>query len=206
MLITKEIEAGAFGALRAAVDGYHLIEEESWREVRSISSCRLLSKGSILYRAGDMPSSFAFVARGLVRGYVTAEDGGEYNKNFFEEGAFPGSMTALLTKSPSRFGFEAIEDSVIVEIDFASFRRLVHERHDMTLFQVHYLERNWLLAKDARETQLVQEDATARYLRFLKDRPSLAARLAQYHIASHLGITPTQLSRVRKKIAAHQPM
>ncbi|WGL15018.1 hypothetical protein PVT68_09520 [Microbulbifer bruguierae] len=45
----------------------------------------------------------------------------------------------------------------------------------------------------------MQEDAGARYQQFLRDFPKLAARLPQYHIASHLGITPTQLSRIRKK-------
>ena len=70
----------------------------------------------------------------------------------------------------------------------------------MKLFQIHYLEKNWLLAKDAREIELVQEDATARYLRFIDEYPRLVERLPQYHIALHLGITPTQLSRIRKNL------
>lgn len=47
--------------------------------------------------------------------------------------------------------------------------------------------------------ELVQEDAAQRYRRFLRRSPTLAERLPQYHIASHMGITPTQLSRIRKK-------
>jgi hypothetical protein len=46
----------------------------------------------------------------------------------------------------------------------------------------------------------VQEDASQRYVRFIQDYPFLVERLPQHHIASHLGITPTQLSRIRKKI------
>ena len=50
------------------------------------------------------------------------------------------------------------------------------------------------------EIEIVQEDATARYLHFIDKHSSLVDRLPQYHIASHLGITPTQLSRIRKNL------
>lgn len=99
-------------------------------------------------------------------------------------------------------GFETIEDTLIIEIDFLAYRQLMTEKSDLKLFQIYYLEKNWLLAKDSREIEIVQEDATARYLRFIDESPALVNRLAQYHIASHLGITPTQLSRIRKNLAS----
>jgi hypothetical protein len=93
-----------------------------------------------------------------------------------------------------------LEESLIFEIDFACYRQLLLEKDDLKLFQIRYLEKNWLLAKDAREIEIVQEDATTRYLRFIEEYPNLVDRLPQYHIASHLGVTPTQLSRIRKKL------
>ena len=117
-----------------------------------------------------------------------------------DEGMFPGSMTALLTSTPSVLVFEAVEDVLIIEINFVAYRKLMIEKDDLKLFQIYYLEKNWLLAKDAREIEIVQDDATARYLRFIEQYPSLVGRLPQYHIASHLGITPTQLSRIRKNL------
>jgi hypothetical protein len=74
------------------------------------------------------------------------------------------------------------------------------QKEDLKLFQIHYLEQNWLLAKDEREIEIVQDNATTRYLRFTRAYPNLVDRLPQYHIASHLGITPTQLSRIRKSL------
>jgi hypothetical protein len=96
--------------------------------------------------------------------------------------------------------FETIEDTLIIEIDFLAYRNLMIKKQDLKLFQIHYLEKNWLLAKDSREIEIVQNDARARYLRFIEEKPTLLSRLAQYHIASHLGITPTQLSRIRKNL------
>ncbi|MDU0352680.1 hypothetical protein RS130_01010 [Paraglaciecola aquimarina] len=109
-------------------------------------------------------------------------------------------MTALLKASPSILAFEAIENISFVEIHFASYRKLLLEKEDLKLFQIYYLEQNWLLAKDEREIQIVQQEATERYLSFIERYPQLVERLPQYHIASHLGITPTQLSRIRKKL------
>lgn len=189
----------AFIALRQALDGYYPLGDETWTAFRDICKYRELAKHGILYRAGEQPDSFAFVCSGLFRVFVVDDKGNEYNKNFFEEGRFPGAMTALLKSEPSQFTIEALEDATVIEIHFQKYRQLLLERHDLKLFQIHYLEQNWLLAKDAREVEIVQEEATQRYQRFLREYPSLASRLPQYHIASHLGITPTQLSRIRKK-------
>ncbi|OUS28203.1 hypothetical protein A9Q99_11725 [Gammaproteobacteria bacterium 45_16_T64] len=193
-------EDKAYLALRESLASYSSIGDDTWDALMGISTFRSLPKGCLLYRAGDTPTTYAYVYRGLVRGYVCDEKGNEYNKNFFDEGTFPGSMTALLTSTSSAFAFEAIEETLIIEIDFLAYRQLMIEKDDLKLFQIYYLEKNWLLAKDAREVEIVQEDATERYLRFVEDHANLVDRLAQYHIASHLGITPTQLSRIRKNL------
>ena len=197
---TLNDEAKAFLALKESMESYAPIGDDSWKAFMGISGFRSLTKHSLLYSAGKIPESYAYVYQGLIRGYVCDEKGNEYNKNFFDEGKFPGSMTALLTSTPSALAFEAIEESLIIEIDFSGYRKLMIERSDLKLFQIYYLEKNWLLAKDAREIEIVQEDATVRYLRFVHENPTLVERLPQYHIASHLGITPTQLSRIRKNL------
>ncbi|OUS29752.1 hypothetical protein A9Q98_05875 [Thalassotalea sp. 42_200_T64] len=109
-------------------------------------------------------------------------------------------MTALLTSSPSILSLEAIEDSLIIEINFIAYRKLMLQNDELKLFQIYYLEKNWLLAKESREIEFVQNDASARYLCFINEYPALKDRLPQYHIASYLGITPTQLSRIKKNL------
>jgi DNA-binding MarR family transcriptional regulator len=47
---------------------------------------------------------------------------------------------------------------------------------------------------------LVMENATTRYLKFLANHPNIDNRIPLQYIASHLGITPTQLSRIRKDL------
>lgn len=193
-------ETNALQALKKAMDGYAPISAETWMNLCSFVDYKELAKDECLYHSGVVPSSFAFVYKGLFRVYATTPDGHEYNKNFFDEGSFPGSMAALLTNSPSRFSIESLEPSSVLIIDFKAYRNLLMQADDLKLYHILYLEKNWLLEKDARELEIVQEEALTRYRRFLARYPSLSSRLPQYHIASHLGITPTQLSRIRKKI------
>ncbi len=193
------LEHQGFALLKQAMDAYYPLTDSTWQALTACCRYRRLSRQQMLCQAGEQPRSFAFVCEGLFRVFALDAKGHEYNKNFFSEGQFPGSMAALLRQEPSQHSIQALEDSSIIEIDFKSFRELLYRSEDLKLFQIHYLETNWLLAKDARETQLVQQDAAERYQRFLTEKPELAERLPQYHIASHLGITPTQLSRIRKK-------
>ena len=190
----------ATNALKNTMKSYAPISEMTWVDLLSLCKYRELKKHQVLYPLGEIPQSFAFVYTGLFRTFITDDKGNEYNKNFFYEGTFPGSMVALLRHEPSRFATVALEPAQIIEIDFPAYRALLLQREDLKLFQIYYLEKNWLLAKDAREIAIVQENATQRYLRFIQDYPFLLERLPQHHIASHLGITPTQLSRIRKTL------
>jgi CRP-like cAMP-binding protein len=193
-------EVEAFLTLKKSLTAYSPISKETWKAFMGISKFRALKKRSILYRTGIIPVSYSYIYQGLIRCIVCDEIGNEYNKKFFDEGKFPGSMSALLTSTPSTLAFEALEDSLIIEIDFKAYRKLMVEKNDLKLFQIYYLEKNWLLEKEAREIEIVQQNATTRYLRFIDENPILVERLPQYHVASHLGITPTQLSRIRKKL------
>ena len=182
------------------MESYGVISDYTWEKVALLCRIRHLKKGELLYKLGEVPTHFAFVYTGLIRAYVINMQGQEYNKNFFREDSFPGSMTALLTNKPSVMALDAIEDSTVVEMDFKGFRNLLFDNKELMIFQIRYLEKNWLLHKDTREIELVQDDADIRYKQFTVEHPDLVKRLPLYHVASHLGITPTQLSRIRKKM------
>lgn len=199
-MTASQLENDALQALKKVMHSYAPISSETWARLISFVEYKEFSKSACLYPSNVVPCSFAFVYKGLFRVYTTSADGYEYNKKFFDEGTFPGSMAALLTDSPSQFSVESLEPSAVLLIDFKSYRELLMSAEDLKLFHILYLEKNWLLEKDAREVEIVQEDALQRYRRFLARFPSLSARIPQYHVASHLGITPTQLSRIRKKL------
>ena len=84
--------------------------------------------------------------------------------------------------------------------DFEKYKELIEKYNEFKTFYINYLEKNWVIIKEKNEISLILDDATTRYENFIKNNPNIENRIAKHHIANHLGITPTQLSRIRKKL------
>ena len=190
----------AFNSLKASIDSYSPLSVETWHALRKICQWIHVATNDTIYKSGDIPETFSYVYTGIVRAFICDEEGNEYNKRFFSEGAFPGTMVALLLSEPSTFTIEALEDSQLILINHKAYRKLLNDSLDLQRYHIQYLEKNWLINQEKREVSLIQESATQRYQHFLIENPNLDKRIPLFHIASHLGITPTQLSRIRKKL------
>jgi hypothetical protein len=93
-----------------------------------------------------------------------------------------------------------LEDCTLIYIDFEKYKELINKYNEFKTFYINYLEKNWVIVKEKNEISLILDDATRRYENFIKNNPNIENRVALHHIANHLGITPTQLSRIRKKL------
>ena len=192
----------ALSHLQQTLNLYQILSSAAWQAYQACCTIKKVDKGEILYQLGQKPTSLAFIHQGLMRAYVIDENGNEYNKNFFSEGRFPGCMSALLNNEASWIAIQALEACEIVEINHAKFRSALFEHADLMKFQINYLETHWLLEKEPKEISYLQYEAKARYVKFLANYNAILPRLPQYHIASYLGITPTQLSRIKKELKA----
>ena len=136
---------------------------------------------------------------GVVRCYLTTESGKEYNKSFYLPSSFLASLTALIKKKPSLFVFEALSDCKVYEIDYSKLMVLC--KHNVSLKNLHIkvLEKVYFYY-EKRLVDLISLDATDRYLELKNQIPNIDEIISQYHIASYLGISPVQLSRIRKKL------
>ncbi len=184
--------------LRRSIEKYGPVDSEDWLSLASELEIAVVRNKEYLIKSGDKPRNIHFVLKGVLRAYVIGADGKEYNKIFFTEGGFAASIVALMKEEQNFFFIQALEDTTVVHIPFKKYYQLVHSSEGFKNFYLNYLEEHWVVNKEKREIALVLDDATKRYVTFLEDYPGLEQRIAQYHIASHLGITPTQLSRIRK--------
>ena len=186
--------------LKFKLESYSSISNDSWLLIKEIIRFKTLSKGEILLREGQVSRNLYFICDGALRAYCTDINGNAYNKNLFLEKNFAGSTVSAIQKTPSTFTLEALEDSVLIVLDYRKYRELIFSRNDLKDFYIAYLERNWIIEKEQREVSLVLENATIRYLKLIRQHPNIDKRIPLQHIASHLGITPTQLSRIRKDL------
>ena len=88
----------------------------------------------------------------------------------------------------------------LISLNYKKYRQFIDDNIDLKNFYIAYLENNWVIEKEKREVSLVMENATDRYLKLLSKYSNIDQRIQQLHLASHLGITPTQLSRIRKDL------
>ncbi len=184
--------------LKLKFESYAQISVESWSLIESIIKFQELEKDEILLRNGQIAKNIHFVCKGALRAYVTDYDGNIYNKNIFLETDFAGSTVSYLLSTPSNFTLEALENTILISLDYKKYRQFIDHNIDLKNFYIAYLENNWVIEKEQREVSLVMENATERYLKLLSKHPNIDQRIQQLHLASHLGITPTQLSRIRK--------
>lgn len=186
--------------LRTTFNRFSKISEESWFLIRSIIQFQSVKKGEIVLMAGQTAKNIHFICKGVMRTFYTDTQGNIYTKNIFLENSFPASKVSLLLNTPSKFSIEALEHSTLINFNFKVYKQLINENEDLKNFYISYIEQNWIIEKEEKEISLVMENASERYLSLLKKHPQLEKRVAQHHIASHLGITPTQLSRIRKAL------
>lgn len=186
--------------LKQTIESYYPISEKSWKLIESITSFQTIKKGETLLRNGEIAKNLHFIAKGVLRAFITDEEGNFYNKNLFLENYLAGSKVSLMLQTPSNFTIEALEDSIVININYKKYMEFINETDDLKNFYIAHLERHWIIEKELREVALVMQNATERYITLLEKHPDLADRVPLLHIASHLGITPTQLSRIRKSL------
>ena len=176
---------------------YHPLSAESRQAWGNIITSRTYKRHETMVAEGQVPRLVAYVEKGLLSQYYTAPNGDVVIKRFFPETYLAASVSAMLTQSPSQFTIRALENTTVLEYHFDEFKKLVMLYPDMAALYIRYLEIHWVVEKEPLEISLRYDTAKIRYTTFLEQFPDLEQRLKQHEVASYLGITPTQLSRIR---------
>jgi len=172
----------------------------SWTKLQKISDIIDISKKTILCDFGTIPTSFYFLKKGVVRAYITLPNKQEYNKAIFTENTFFGALSGLIRGDQTQIVYETLTDCKLIEINFAGFMKLVETKNDINKLYRKVLEEIFLKL-EIRDIEMVTLNATERYIKLKNNTPEIDHLISQYHIASNLGITPIQLSRIRKKMS-----
>jgi CRP-like cAMP-binding protein len=175
---------------------YHNISEQAEKAWELLLQYKKYKKGDNFVTIGQHPKKVAFVINGLFSQNFITEDANIIIKYFFPEQRMATSLSAMLANKPSIFYIEAIEDTSVFEYDFFEFKNLFDKYPDIAQFYIKYNELHWIIEKEPLEVQLRTDTSAKRYDDFLNKYPKLLKRLKKHHIASYLGITPTQLSRI----------
>ena len=192
--------ASPFDTLRAYLEARASFTDDELAFLRTAFVARDLEAGAFLQRAGDVARYAAFIASGCLRSYVIDAKGKEHIVQFAPETWWLADSESLGGGVPSRFFFEAVEDSALLLIDAPSHQRVVERVPGYAAAMRTGLQRH-AAAKDHRIVSALSATAEERYLAFLETYPSIVQRVPQRMLASYLGVSPETLSRVRHKLS-----
>ena len=175
------------------------VEQETVEELQRCFKPQLLEKDDFFAKQGEYSQKIGFLKEGIVRAFFLNKEGKEYNKQFFVGPCIIGAYTSLLTKEPNKIAQQALTDCTVLVADFNAIEQLYDQSHSMERLGRKIAE-SYFLEKEQKELEMALLNADERYLIMREQFPSIELILPQYHIASYLGISATQLSRIRRKL------
>lgn len=175
------------------------LQEATLQELSSYFRPLKLKKKEYFVSAGTYTSQIGFLKKGVVRAYFHNQEGKEYTKQFFTDHSLIGAYSALLTQQTNKIAQQALTDCDIWVADYTTFVKLYDTHPDIERLGRKIAE-NYFLEKEEKELEMALFDAEKRYELFRQRFPQLENQIPQYYIASYLSISPTQLSRIRKKL------
>ncbi len=159
---------------------------------------RKVGQGDFLFKRGSFSNKLFYVEKGLFRLYYYSDSGKEVTAWFTSEKNFVSSIDSLYHEKPSAEFCQALEDSVIYEIEFSDFEKLLENTEGAKMAFYALFELNRSLSRYLHFLKF--HSAEDRYLALLEQFPSIVQRVSLGHIASFLGISQETLSRIRSRI------
>lgn len=155
-----------------------------------------IKKGRFLIRSGQTSNEFIFVDKGCLRVFWE-RDNNEVTGWFAFEDDFFCELSSFIPQQASTFGVQAIEDTTILYITRTEMEELFVE---VPIFET-FIRKFWEHIISHLVGNMISfqtETAEKRYEKAMK-HPKLLQRVPLKYLSSYLGITPSSLSRLRKR-------
>lgn len=175
------------------------IEDVTINELKKCFKPLHLNKNDFFVKESEYAQQIGFLKKGIVRAFFLNQEGKEYTKQFFVGSSIIGAYNSLLTKQPNKIAQQALTDCDVLVANYSDLENLYTKYHDLERLGRKIAE-FYFLEKEQKEIEMALLDADKRYLIMRQRFPSIETIIPQYYIASYLGISPTQLSRIRKKL------
>lgn len=156
-------------------------------------------RGDVLHEAGKVCQSLYFINSGFVRVYFV-QDGDEVTNHLNGAGGFMTAYNSFITQTRSHETIQCVTDCALLQISKADFETLLSHSQKWAEFGRKLYE-NSLSCKEQRTNDFITLSAEERYLKLLREQPTVVQHVPVQYIASFLGMKPESLSRIRRKIA-----
>lgn len=166
-------------------------------EFVSLFTYESFKKNEIIIPPNTFNNKFYFMLSGLVRIYYVAEDK-EITSDFKEPNSFFVNGYTLFTGLPNIDFHETLEDTECLSADYDEIEQLSKKYHPIEHLGRKMVESYYAEYLKTNYNRLFLS-ADERFDIFVQERGNLMNRVLLRHVASHLGIKPETLSRLRSK-------
>ena len=165
--------------------------------VEPLLKLKRVYKEEFLFQEGDICNFVGLTNKGCLRTFFL-KDGKELTLFFHPEYHTLGDYESLRRRKPACFSCQAIEDSEVLIMNRQAIEVLETEPDGQKLLRL--VVENLAFQLRDRLLSLYRDSPEQRYLNFLRSEPKLIQRIPQYYLASHLGIEPESLSRLKRRV------
>lgn len=184
-------------ALKKFISNYTSLDTAEMDSITNKFTVKKVKKHDYLLREGQVCKDIVFVQEGCLRLYYVSKDV-EVSVWFSFKHSSAIEISSFLSGKPSNYFLQAIEDSEILVLPKTELNKLYRTQPKMQEMMRMFLEDVVLNLID-RFTSLQRDSADKRY-KDLLDKPGYFQKVPQKYLASFIGVTPTSLSRIRRKI------
>jgi len=166
------------------------------QEILSIFMDREISKGTLFKERSSKIKELRFLVKGSARSYFINENGEEITDEIFQKNSFLSDIKSERTGERPPIIIEILEKSTFLVAPMDQVRELLDHNFTFNALMREYMsDRTSELVQ--RYLMFLNSTAKKRYQYFIDSKPSLLLKFPQKFIASMIGVTPTQLSRIR---------
>ena len=184
--------------LKTFIKTYIKLPDEELEQIAGKFRRRTVKKNEYLLRQGEICSDLVFVKEGCLRLYYLADDI-EVSVWFSFKHSSAIELYSFISERTSEYFLQAIEAGEILYLSKPALNQLYETYPKMQEMMRKFWEDVVINLVD-RFTALQRDSAEKRYRDLLK-KPAYLQKIPQKYLASFIGVTPTSLSRIRKKVA-----
>ncbi|MGB3076791.1 MAG: Crp/Fnr family transcriptional regulator [Chitinophagales bacterium] len=184
-------------ALRKFISDYVVLSNREMDSIVNKFKVKAVRKNEFLLREGQICKDLVFVEEGCLRLYYVA-DGVEVSVWFSFKHSSAIEISSFLSGKPTNYFLQATEDSEILFLPKTELNKLYHSQPKVQEMMRLFLEDVVLNLID-RFTALQRDAAEKRY-KDLLNKPAYLQKVPQKYLPSFIGVTPTSLSRIRRKM------
>lgn len=174
-------------------------KDKEVQEILSIFNKKIFEKGEYFKKENTAIKKLGFIVEGSARSYFVNEKGYEITDQIVQVNDFLSDIISVRTGKKSPIIIETIEKSIMLVANMEKVWKLLDYNVTFNILIREYIgDRSMELVK--RHLLFLNGTAKERYSYLIKTNPEMLKKFPLKYIATMIGVTQTQLSRIRKEI------